>query len=186
MKKSVDECVAVLRKGGIILYPTDTIWGIGCDATNKEAVARIYRIKNREDSKSLISLVDSFGMISDYVKNIPSMAEPLIDVSDKPLTIIYPNVDGLATNLIAPDGTAAIRVVSNEFCQRVIVRLGKPIVSTSANISGTTSPSNYNEIPTQIRDLVDWIADPRFEGESTHKASSIIKLGAGNEVEVIR
>lgn len=188
MKKAIEECVKVLRRGGTILYPTDTIWGVGCDATNPEAVATIYRIKRREDNKSLIVLVDSVDMIREYIRELPSMAESLIEVSDKPLTIIYPGAEGLglAPNLIASDGSVAIRVVDNEFCQRAISRLGRPIVSTSANISGEKAPGNFSEISDTIKESVDWVAEPRFEGNSTHKASSIIKLGIGNQIQIIR
>lgn len=186
MKKEIEECTKVLKKGGTILYPTDTIWGIGCDATNAGAVSKIYEIKKRMESKSFIVLADSIEMVREYVEELPSMAEPLIEVTDKPLTIIYPAATGLAENIVAPDGSIAIRVVNSEFCMRLIARLGRPIVSTSANISGERSAQSFDEISKIIKESVDYVVDPRFEENSTHKASSIIKLGRGNEIEIIR
>lgn len=186
INQAVDEAVKVLKEGGIILYPTDTVWGLGCDATNPKAVEKIYQIKKRTDSKSMIILVNGLDMLCRYVKEIPEMADQLIEVSDQPLTIIYPGAINLAPNVIAEDGTIGIRVCEHDFCQRLITRFRKPIVSTSANISGEDSPADFLSISQEIEDAADWIADPVLEEGSTGKPSSIIKLGLRGEVKVIR
>lgn len=186
MIAEIKEAIDVLKNGGIILYPTDTIWGLGCDATNEKAVARIYEIKKRSDSKSLVTLACDMDMICKYVKEIPSMAVTLEEVKDKPLTIIYPQGIGLAPNVTAEDGSVAIRIPLHEFCIELIKRFRRPIVSTSANISGEPSPVYYEDIPGEILKEADWTADPIYEEGSTHKASSIIKLGINNEVKIIR
>ncbi len=184
--EEIEEAARILDKGGIILYPSDTVWGLGCDATNKKAVSRIFEIKKRTDSKSLVTLASDMEMISQYVNDIPSMAETLTALSDKPLTIIYPGVEGLAPNVMTPDFTAAIRIPQNEFCLRLLKRFRKPIVSTSANISGESTPASYEEISGEIISSVDWCADPIYEEGATGQASSIIKLGLSNEVTIIR
>lgn len=186
INQAVEEAVKILREGGVILYPTDTIWGLGCDATNPAAVEKVYKIKHRADSKSLIILVNGLDMLCRYVKEIPEMADQLIEVSDKPLTIIYPGAINLAPNVIAEDGTVGIRVCEQEFCQRLIARFRKPIVSTSANISGENSPASFLDISKEIEDAVDWVAEPHLEEGSTGKPSSIILLGLRGEVKVIR
>ncbi len=140
LNQAVDEAVKVLKDGGVILYPTDTIWGLGCDATNPKAVEKIYQIKQRIDSKSLIILVNGLDMLYRHVKEVPEVADQLIEVSDKPLTIIYPGAIALAPNVIAGDGSVGIRIPDHVFCQRLLYRFRKPIVSTSANISGDDSP----------------------------------------------
>ena len=178
--------VEVLKAGGIILYPTDTVWGIGCDATNPDAVAKVYEIKRREDSKSLITLVSDIDMIGKYVKVIPEMAINLIEVNDKPMTIIYPDAMNLAPNLVAGDGSVAIRIPMSEFCRELVRRFRKPIVSTSANISGEATPALYEEISLDIINAVDWVADPYLEEGATGKSSQIIKVGLKGEVEIIR
>ena len=178
--------VEVLKAGGIILYPTDTVWGIGCDATNPDAVAKVYEIKRREDSKSLITLVSDIDMIGKYVKVIPEMAINLIEVNDKPMTIIYPDAMNLAPNLVAGDGSVAIRIPMSEFCRELVRRFRKPIVSTSANISGEATPALYEEISLDIINSVDWVADPYLEEGATGKSSQIIKVGLKGEVEIIR
>lgn len=188
MKKTfeIEEAVKVLETGGIILYPTDTVWGLGCDATNEKAVSRIFEIKKRADSKSLVTLASDMEMISRYVNEIPSMAETLVTLDDKPLTIVYPGVEGLAANVMAPDSSAAIRIPRNDFCLQLLRRFRKPIVSTSANVSGESTPACYEEISGEIISSVDWCADPIYEEGATGQSSSIIKLGLSNEVTIIR
>lgn len=186
MKEEIQKAVEVLRKGGIILYPTDTVWGIGCDATNQEAVAKVYEIKKREDSKSLVLLASDMDMICRYVKEIPEMAVQLVEVNDKPMTIIYPGAMGLAPNAIAEDGTVGIRIPMMDFCCQLVSRLGRPIVSTSANISGEPTPKKFAEIPQQIKDAVDHIVDPSLEAGAIGQASSIIKVGLDYTIQIIR
>lgn len=185
-KEQIEEAVKVLRSGGILLYPTDTIWGIGCDATNPDAVERVFEIKRRTDSKSLIVLACDMDMVSCYVREIPEMAGTLESVSDKPLTIIYPEGINLASNVTAEDGSIAIRIPRNDLCVELVRRFGRPIVSTSANVSGTQAPRRYADIPEEIRSAADFSIDPAFDKGATGKASSIIKLGLHNEVQVIR
>lgn len=184
--EEIAEAVKVLNEGGIILYPTDTVWGLGCDATNEKAVARIFDIKKRSDAKSLVTLAYDMDMIGQYVREVPEMAETLASVSDSPLTIIYPGAEGLASNVIAEDSSAAIRIPKSEFCLQLLRRFRKPLVSTSANISGQETPAAYEDISGEIIASVDWCADPIYEQGATGKASSIIKLGLSNEVTIIR
>jgi len=186
MRDAVEEAVAVLRRGGVILYPTDTVWGLGCDATNAEAVAKVFEIKQRSDSKSLITLVSDADMLGRYVRQIPPMAIELLEVNDKPMTIIYPGAMGLAPAVIAEDGTAGIRIPMHEFCVALIRRLRKPLVSTSANISGLPAPSTYSQISPEIISAVDWVADPVYEQGATGTASQIIKVGLHGEIAIIR
>ncbi|MEN6619240.1 MAG: L-threonylcarbamoyladenylate synthase [Rikenellaceae bacterium] len=186
INQAVEEAIKVLKAGGVILYPTDTIWGLGCDATNPAAVEKIYKIKKRVDSKSLIILVNGLDMLYRYVKEIPEIACQLIEVSDQPLTIIYPGAIGLALNVVSEDGSVGIRIPEHTFCQRLISLFRKPIVSTSANISGENAPSGYESVNKEIIEAVDWVADPLFEDGSTGKPSSIIKLGLGGEIKIIR
>lgn len=194
----IQKALEVLRRGGIILYPTDTVWGIGCDATDPEAVAKVYAIKRREDSKSLVLLASDMDMICRYVKEIPEMAVQLVEVNDKPMTIIYPDaVSGekgvmkqdrraLAYNTVAEDGTVGIRIPMMDFCQQLVAKFGRPIVSTSANISGEPTPKKFSEISSEIRDAVDHIVDPSLEKGSTGQSSSIIKVGLDYSIEIIR
>ena len=191
MEKEIDleevkAAVETLKAGGVILYPTDTVWGLGCDATNEAAVARIYAIKQRADSKSLITLVANADMLGKYVKVIPEVAINLLEVNDKPMTIIYPDAMGLAPNVVAEDGTAGIRIPMNDFCVEVIRRFHKPIVSTSANISGHPAPAFYEDIPMEIIDAADWVADPYLEEGATGEPSQIIQVGLHGEIKVIR
>jgi L-threonylcarbamoyladenylate synthase len=186
VKIAIDQAVKVLKEGGVILYPTDTVWGLGCDATNPEAVEKIYKIKKRSDNKSLITLVEDEDMLCRYIKEIPQIALQLIELSDKPLTIVYPGAIGIARNVVSEDNTIGIRIPDHEFCRQLLHRFRKPIVSTSANISGEKAPSFYMDICDEIKKEVDWVADPVFEADSTGKPSSIIKLGLGGEVEIIR
>ncbi|KOH45468.1 L-threonylcarbamoyladenylate synthase [Sunxiuqinia dokdonensis] len=182
LKKALD----VLHAGGIILYPTDTIWGIGCDATNEKAVQRIYQIKRREDSKSMLVLMENINFLSRYVEEVPEIAYDLIELSDKPLTIIYPGAKNLAKNLIARDGTLGIRLTSEDFTRQLIQRFKKPIVSTSANISGTPAPAIYDEIDPEIISSVDYVVEYRQDDLTKATPSSIIKLGVGGEIEILR
>lgn len=197
MREEIQKALEILRKGGIILYPTDTVWGIGCDATDPEAVAKVYTIKRREDSKSLVLLASDMDMICRYVKEIPEMAVQLVEVNDKPMTIIYPDAvagsqsdkasrNCLAYNTVAEDGTVGIRVPMMEFCQQLVSRFGRPIVSTSANISGEATPKKYVEISQEIKDAVDHVVDPSLEKGSTGQSSSIIKVGLDYSIEIIR
>jgi L-threonylcarbamoyladenylate synthase len=181
LKKSLD----VLRKGGLILYPTDTIWGIGCDATNESAVQKIFLIKKREDFKSMLILVDSPGKLERYVI-VPDIAWELIEVGTSPLTIIYPGARNLAPGLIAVDGSAGIRITSDEFCLELIKRFGKPIVSTSANLSGTPSPAIFDEIRDEIISSVDYVVSWRQDDIQKRPASAIIKLEENGSFKIIR
>ena len=205
-KKTIDEILnetlKVLKEGGVILYPTDTVWGLGCDATNPEAVANIYKIKHRSDSKSLVLLANSLDQIALYVNEIPPMAIDLVEVNDRPMTLIYPRAktypapaEGepwkadryhLAHNTVAADGTVGIRIPMMEFCLQLTYKLGKPIVSTSANISGEPTPKKFTDISEEIKNAVDYTVDPRLEAGATGLASQIIKIGLDGEVEIIR
>lgn len=188
--EELNKAVKVLREGGIILYPTDTVWGIGCDATNPEAVAKVYQIKKRSDSKSLVLLASDVDMICKYVKEIPEIALQLIDVNDKPMTIIYPDAVtgkyGLAENAVAEDGTVGIRIPMMDFCKDLCVKLGRPVVSTSANISGEATPKKYADVSDDIRSSVDHIVDPALEAGATGLASQIIKVGMDYSIQIIR
>lgn len=185
-KADIDEACRVMCDGGVILYPTDTIWGIGCDATNEEAVRRVYEIKQREDSKALIVLVDSVAKVNAHVDAMPDVAWDLIEVATTPLTIIYDRGKNLAPNLLAEDGSVGIRVTDEPFSHDLCFRFKRPIVSTSANISGHPSPANYSEIDEDLKARVDYIVGYRRDDKSVSKPSGIIKLGAGGEVKIIR
>lgn len=180
------KAVEVLRSGGIILYPTDTIWGIGCDATNPIAVSRIYEIKKRQDTKSMLVLMENPNLLNSYISEVPEIAWELIEVADTPLTIIYPGAKNLATNLLANDGSIGIRITNEAFTQQLIQRFRKPVVSTSANISGEISPRNFAEISDEIKKSVDFVVNFRQDDLSRSNPSGIIKLGVGGQVEVIR
>jgi len=180
------KAVEVLRSGGIILYPTDTIWGIGCDATNAEAVKRIYEIKQRQDAKSMLVLMENPNLLNSYISEVPEIAWELIEVADTPLTIIYPGAKNLAANLLANDGSIGIRITNEAFTQQLIQRFRKPVVSTSANISGQKSPQNFAEISEEIKKAVDFTVKFRQDDLSKSTPSGIIKLGVGGQVEVIR
>ena len=176
----------VLRKGGVILYPTDTIWGIGCDATNAAAVARVYSIKQRDDSKALICLVDSDARLQRYVRRVPDVAWQLIDCVVKPTTLILDGAVNLAPNLIADDGSIGIRITQEPFSHELCYRFQKAIVSTSANISGEPAAQNYRDIDPRIVEQVDYVCFARRQEHKPHQPSSIIKLGMDGEVKVIR
>lgn len=187
MKEDIQEAIKVMAAGGIILYPTDTIWGIGCDATNEEAVRKVYDLKKRSDSKALIVLTDNPVKLEYYLSEVPSLAYDLIEASvEKPLTIIYDQARNLAANLIAEDGSIAIRVTEEKFSQELCRRFRKAIVSTSANISGEASPVNFAEISETIKNGVDYIVNYRQQDICKAKPSSIIKLGNNGEIKIIR
>ncbi len=186
MNEDIKKAIEVLNAGGVILYPTDTIWGLGCDATNETAVEKIYKIKKRMETKSMLVLIDSPAKLNAYVQEIPEIAWDLIELSEKPLTIIYPDARNLAKNLISEDKTIGIRVTSEEFSKKLCERFRKPIVSTSANISGEKSPAFFNEISEEIKLAVDYMVDYKQNDKTPSKPSSIIKLGKGNLIEIIR
>ncbi|GHV20788.1 threonylcarbamoyl-AMP synthase [Clostridia bacterium] len=186
MEEEIKKACDILKSGGVILYPTDTIWGIGCDATNPEAVKRIYAIKNRPDTKSMLVLLDSPAKLDYYVDELPCMALDLIDLSDKPLTIIYSGARNVAPDLIAPDGTLGIRITQEAFSKEICRRLKKPLVSTSANSSGQPSPSRFSEISDEIIQAVDYVVDYRREEIQKAIPSSIIQLGKGGLIKIIR
>ncbi len=186
MIDDIKKAVEVLQQGGLILYPTDTIWGIGCDATNEEAVKKVYALKQREDSKSMLVLLDNDAKLNSYVDEVPEMAWDLIDLSTKPITVIYPNAKNLAPNLLAEDKSVGIRITKENFSQQLCQRFKKPIVSTSANISGQPSPMNFTEISEEVKAGVDYIVQFRQEELENPAPSSIVKLGVNGEVQVIR
>jgi L-threonylcarbamoyladenylate synthase len=186
MNNDIKNALKVLRDGGTILYPTDTIWGIGCDATNAQAVEKVFKIKKRSENKSMIVLLDDAAWLATYVEKVPDIAFDLIELSEKPLTIIFSNAKKLAENITASDGSAGIRIVRDEFCKRLISQFRKPIVSTSANISNQNAPAYFNEIDNEILEAVDYIVQWRQDDFTRNLPSGIIKLGANNEVQVIR
>ena len=188
------EALRVVREGGTILYPTDTVWGLGCDATNAAAVARIFEIKQRADSKSLVLLASDLDMVAKYVKEIPSIAVDLVEVNDAPMTIIYPGAIcsetgdkwHLAASCVAADGTVGIRIPLAPWCQQLVFKLGRPLVSTSANISGEPTPQRFSDIPQEIKDAVDFVVPPSVDTASIGRASQILKVGLRGEIEIIR
>lgn len=186
IEDDIKQAVEVMRKGGVILYPTDTVWGIGCDATNAEAVARVYEIKKRSDSKAMICLVDSDARLQRYVRNVPNVAWDLLDCVDKPTTVILDGAVNLAPNLIAEDGSVALRITGEAFSKELCYRFQKPVVSTSANISGEPAAQNYCDISQEIIDSVDYVCWTRRQEHKPHKPSAIIKLGQGGEIQIIR
>ena len=177
LQREADEAVRVMKAGGIILYPTDTVWGLGCDATNAEAVERIYKLKRSENKKS---------MVVRYVNKAPGIAFEVMELATSPLTAILPGAAGVAENLIPEERTLGVRIPDHEFCRRILRGLGRPVVSTSANISGEATPAGLAEVSREIIDGVDFVVNPRFEGKPTKKASSIIAFGEGGEVKIIR
>lgn len=186
MIEDIKAALDVLQKGGVILYPTDTIWGIGCDACNEEAVKKVYAIKNRIDSKSMLVLMENAALIERYVTEIPDIAYDLIELTDKPLTIIFDGARSLAKNLIAEDGSIGIRITTEKFSSELIRRFKRPIVSTSANISGKPSPSCFGEIEPEIMDAVDYVVKYRQDDLQKSVPSGIIKLGRSGEIKIIR
>ena len=175
-----------MRRGGVILYPTDTIWGIGCDATNSEAVARVYQIKQRDDSKALICLVDSEGRLQRYVRQVPDVAWDLIELADKPTTVILDGAVNLAPNLVADDGSIAMRITREEFSRELCYRFQKAIVSTSANISGEPTPRTFDEISDEIKNAVDYVVKYSRQSREKHKPSSIVKINSSGQFTIIR
>jgi L-threonylcarbamoyladenylate synthase len=186
MDQEIDKCIAVLKKGGTILYPTDTIWGIGCDATNEKAINKIYKLKKRPETKSLIILLEDASKLGNYVKKIPDIAWDLIDSIETPLTIIYPNAKNLPKNVIGEDHSIAIRLVKNDFCKRLIREFGKPIVSSSANVSGDPAPLVFRCISNEIINNVDYVVTINQDVLTEVKASRIIKLNENGEFNIIR
>ena len=182
----IKKAIEVMRKGGIILYPTDTVWGIGCDATNEEAVTKVYALKRRDDSKALICLVDSDNRLQRYVRNVPDVAWQLIEAVEKPTTLILDGAVNLASNLVAEDGSIGIRVTKEPFSHELCYRFQKAIVSTSANVSGEPAAQNYRDISQEILDGVDYVCESRRQEHKPHTPSSIIKLSTDGEVQIIR
>lgn len=182
----IQEAVSVMRRGGVILYPTDTVWGIGCDATNEAAVARIYEIKRRAESKAMICLVDSDNRIQRYVREVPDVAWDVMNLSTTPTTVILDGANGLAPNLIAEDGSIAMRITKEEFSRELCFRMQRPIVSTSANISGEPAAQNYRDISEEIIQSVDYVCKARRQEHKPHKPSSIIRIRKNGEFQIIR
>ena len=201
-EQDIRQAIEVLRRGGVILYPTDTVWGIGCDATNSEAVRRVYQIKQRDDSKALICLVDSDVRMQRYVRDVPEVAWQLIDAVEErgasneeravksrvgsPITLVLDGASGLAPELLAEDGTVGIRITHEPFSRELCYRFQKPLVSTSANISGEPAAQNYRDISEDILNAVDYVCFSRRQEHQPHHPSSVIKIGRGGEVVVIR
>lgn len=183
---SVTQALQTLREGGLILYPTDTVWGIGCDATSAKAVDRIYTLKQRADTKSLIILLADERALVDYVAVPPSALPAYLGATDRPTTVIYENARGLPGNLVAADGTIAIRITKDVFCKLLIERLGSPIVSTSANISGDVTPKKFSEITGAVREGVDYVVDYRQDDETPAMPSRIVRLSREGAITVIR
>lgn len=186
MKEDIRKACEVLRQGGVILYPTDTVWGIGCDATNEKAVSKVFEIKRREERKAMLVLVDNPVKVSFFVKDVPSVAWDLIDLAASPLTIIYEGAKGLAPNLMGEDGTIGIRVTKEEFSRQLCYHFRGPIVSTSANISGEPAPALFREISDEIINAVDYVAVSRRQEKIPAKPSGIIRLSKKGEVKVLR
>ncbi len=186
MHNDIKKALEVLKNGGIILYPTDTIWGIGCDATNENAVEKIYKIKKREDSKSMLVLMENPALLERYVDDVPEIAWDLVEVATTPLTVIYPNAKNLAKNLVADDGSIGIRFTKEAFTSQLLQRFRKPLVSTSANISGAKSPAFFDEISEEVKNQVDYIVEYRQNDTTPSNPSGIIKLGAGGRIDIIR
>lgn len=185
-EEDIKNAVGVMKRGGVILYPTDTVWGIGCDATNKAAVARIYEIKKRAESKSMICLVDNDNRIQRYVRNVPEVAWDVMNLSTSPTTVILDGATGLPDNLIAEDGSIAFRITQEEFSKELCYRMQRPIVSTSANISGEPAAQNHRDISEEIINAVDYVCFTRRNEHKPHKPSSIIRLRKDGEVTIIR
>jgi len=186
IKQEVRRAVEVLRHGGVILYPTDTVWGLGCDATDSDAVARIYALKKSTDKKSMLVIVDSIDRAAVYTDHVPHVAWDLMEMNDKPLTLILPGAHGISASLIPDEGTIGIRVPDHEFCHEMCRLLGRPVVSTSANVSGMPAPTCFEEIDPTIVEGVDMTVDPSLEADATGKASSIIAIDESGAFKIIR
>jgi len=186
LKEEINKAIEVLNSGGIILYPTDTIWGIGCDATNEAAVEKIFKLKGRDAGKSLIVLLDTENKLESYINEVPAIAYDLIEYAENPLTIIYSGAKNLAKNVIHADGSLGIRIVKHQFCQQLIQKFRKPIVSTSANISGENSPTNFDEIAEEIVQGVDYVVNLEQDDTSIKRPSTIMKLEPDGRFAFIR
>lgn len=186
IEDEISRALDVLKKGGIILYPTDTIWGIGCDATNDAAISKIFNLKKREESKSLIVLLDTENKLMRYVKDVPEQAWTLIEFSERPLTIIYENGLNVSKKILAEDGSLAIRITKDPFCQELIRKFGRPLVSTSANISGEQPPESFTDITQEVLNGVDYVVNLRQNDKSRNKPSVIMKISMNGEVKFIR
>lgn len=186
MRDEITKSIEVLRRGGLLLYPTDTVWGIGCDATNDAAVARVYALKRSADKHAMTVLVGSIDAVGRYVRRPPEVAWQLLEAAESPLTLILPGGVGVSPGLIPEAGTIGIRVPKHEFCEALLRKFGRPLVSTSANISGERTPLTFDEIADEIRSGVDMVVDGRFDGHPTRRPSSIIALGEGGQVKIIR
>lgn len=186
VEQAAAEAVRVLRAGGVILYPTDTVWGLGCDATNAEAVARIYRLKRSENKKSMLVLCATPDMTVRYVNKAPGIAFEVQEMATEPLTLVLPGAAGVAPNLIPDEGTLGVRIPDHAFCHALLRRLGRPVVSTSANLSGEPAPRRLDEVARELIEGVDHVVDPRFEGRPTGKPSSIILFNEAGEFRIIR
>jgi len=184
--EDIRKALVVMRAGGVILYPTDTVWGLGCDATNSKAVEKIYQIKKRSESKSLIVLVNSTDMLTRYVDNIPQVALDLAEISESPLTIVYDKGRSLADKVTAEDGSVGIRMCRDPFCDDLITALRKPLVSTSANVSGETAPAIFDEISEEIKSAVDYVCQYRQDDRSRVKPSSVISISKTGAVKILR
>ncbi len=185
-KDEVAKALKVIQDGGIILYPTDTIWGIGCDATNTEAVKKIFALKQREEAKSMIILVDSDNKLQSYVQEVPDIAYDLIEFAENPLTLVMPGAKNISPALIAADGSVGVRVVKHPFCEQLIQRLRKPLVSTSANISGQPSPQHFGEVSAEIIEGVDYVVDLEQHDNTAKKPSTIMRLAPDGRFEFLR
>lgn len=186
LKEEINKALQILKDGGVILYPTDTVWGLGCDATNEKAVAKINEIKGRSADKSLIVLLENDNKLQSYVTEIPDVAYELIEYAENPMTIIFDGAKNLAKNVINADGSVGIRVVKHDFCEQLLQRFRKPIVSTSANISGEPTPQFFDEISDEVKDAVDYVVDFEQEIRMVKKPSTIVKLGPSGQFELIR
>lgn len=185
-KEDIQNAVNVMKQGGVILYPTDTVWGIGCDATNAEAVAKVYKMKQRDDSKAMICLVDSDVRLQRYVRNVPEVAWQLMEYAEKPTTVILDNAVNLAQNLISEDGSIAMRITHEEFSKELCFRFQKPIVSTSVNVSGEPAAQNFRDIAPEFIEAADYVCFARRQEHKPHTPSSIIKIKEDGEVTIIR
>jgi len=185
MDIEIKNTVKALAIGGVIVYPTDTIWGVGCDATNENAVAKIFELKKRAGSKSLIILVNDLDMLQEYIKKLPKKVACVLESTSRPTSVIYKNSKGLAANVIAKDNTVAIRIVNDEFCQNLIQKFGKPIVSTSANYSGKPSPKSFDEIDKTLLDKVEYVVNLR-QDEKQNRSSQLVKISSSGKIEFLR
>ena len=186
LQEEVKKAIEVLKQGGVILYPTDTVWGIGCDATNEEAVRKVYALKRRVEAKAMICLVDSADRLARYVRNVPDVVWDMVDLATQPLTVIYEHAGGIAPNLLAEDRTVGIRVTQETFSKALCYRFQKPIVSTSANLSGEPTPQTFAEISDEVKQAVDYVVRFNQRSREKHQPSKIIRVKENGEFEIIR